>query len=342
MLLNMLVTAGAVSPSSGSGTGVTMHGEDAFKLLIGNTLLSIGEKGTPTYRYFMNEHLEYRCLSIDLSSVSKGEKDIYAGASGCELYFVSLRNGRLCESSSYLRCQDHELTLTLRPRSRAAAIGESRVLGHISLPTTDNKHGADPIDHDLIKGDYDLVRGNATIFPDFNPVPQPQLIQPKVVYGKFPSVYVNGCRGERRLSTLTQSDAISKLVGNTLVLLDRDGKFDGRTGEYFDPKGGVVSVTIPKPPPEGSSILHPTSDIYGGIFINRWKVENGELCRTLNDAPAKFLCGTPPVVLQKPAEAGTQVAPRFCAGDSFLGEAFVAKGMLWESTLVNPRKETSS
>jgi hypothetical protein len=74
MLLNMLVMAGAVSPSSGSGTDVTMHGEDAFKLLIGNTLRSISEKGTPSYRYFMNEHIEYHCLSIDRLSPARARR----------------------------------------------------------------------------------------------------------------------------------------------------------------------------------------------------------------------------------------------------------------------------
>jgi hypothetical protein len=326
MLLNVSLLPGFLTPSPGSAAPVTMHGEDAFRLLTGNTLRAVGEKGAPTYRYFMSEHLEYHCLNLDLSGVKQGERDMYAGAAGCTIYYISMKDGRLCESSTYLRCQNHELKLTFHSQPAHSKARNNQVLGLVSLPATGSDNGTDPVDHDLIKGDYELIRGNATIFPDFSPEPRPKLVEVNSPDGKLPSSDIGGCLGERRVSTLPSADAISKLTGNTLVSLGRDGKFDGQTAEYFDPNGQVVFVTLPRRPPESSDVLHPSSDARGMIFVNRWKVEGGKLCRTENDDPARFLCGTPFAIVQRPEAAGVDVPSRICVRNTALKEGFLAEG----------------
>jgi hypothetical protein len=317
-------TAGAVP--SGSKNEVTVRGDDALKLLVGNTLRSVGDKNLiPEYRYFMSGRFEYLCRSWDPVNVKRSEILVNREAVGCTILYVSVKDGRLCESHSYEECQGHEFTLTFRGQSKVADAEDGQVLGRVIFPITDTKRGTDPIDHDLIKGDYDLVKGNATIFPNFNPAPKADLIRSDTPDIEPPLVDVQGCNGERRLNTLSASEGKSKIIGNTLVLLDRNGKFDGRTGEYYDPDGRIIVIKIPAAP-EGASLLHPSGEIGGGIFVNRWRIENGELCRTENDEPAKFFCNMSSVLLQKPNDPGNQAAPRFCVGRSSIGDGFIAKG----------------
>lgn len=62
-------------------------------------------------------------------------------------------------------------------------------------------------------------------------------------------------------------------------------KFDGRTAEYFGPDGRMISIAIPEGPPADASPSHPSQNSKGGIGINHWKIEKGELIRTENDNP---------------------------------------------------------
>jgi hypothetical protein len=321
-----LDVATADAASSDSTKTVTVRGDDALKLLVGNTLRSHGNKKlVPEYRYFMSERFEYRCEGWDPSNVKRSEIHVHREAAGCTILFVSLRGGRLCESYQYEKCQDHELTLTFRQQSKVTDVRDGQVLGRVTFPIADKKTGAGLIDRDLIKGNYDLVKGNATIFPDFNPAPKPDLIQSGTPNVEPPSFNGQGCNGERHLSTLSDSDANSKIIGNTLVLLDRNGKFDGRTGEYYDPHGRIIVIKIPAAP-EGASILNPSGEIAGNIFVNRWKVENGKFCRTENDEPTKYVCQVSTVLLQRPSASGNQAAPRFCVTRTGIGDGFLAKG----------------
>jgi hypothetical protein len=317
-------TVGATS--SGSDNAVTIRGDEALKLLVGNTLRSVGDKRlVPEYRYFMSERFEYRCDGWDPVNFKRSDIHAYREAAGCLILYVSVNDGRLCESHEYETCQDHEFTLTFHRRSKITDVEDGQVLGRVTLPITDTKRGTDPIDHDLIKGDYDLVKGNATIFPDFNPAPKADLIRSDAPDVEPPPFDVQGCNGERRLSTLSGSEGKSKIVGNTLVLLDRNGKFDGRTGVYYDPDGRIIVIKIPAAP-GGASLLHPSAEIAGSIFVNRWRIENGEMCRTENDEPTKFLCNMSSVLLQKPNDPGNQAAPRFCLSHSAIGNGFIARG----------------
>jgi hypothetical protein len=317
--------ATAGTAPSGSKDEVTVRGADALRLFIGNTLRSVGDKKlVPEYRYFINERFEYRCDGWDPVNVKRSEILAHREAAGCTILYVSIRDGRLCESFQYETCQDHAFRFTFRGQSKVTDAKDGQVLGRVIFPMTDTKRGTDPIDHDLIKGDYDLVKGNATIFPNFDPAPKADLIRSDTPDIEPPSFDVEGCNGERRLSTLSGSEGKSKIIGNTLVLLDSNGKFDGRTGEYYDPDGRIIVIKIPAAP-EGASLLHPSAEIAGSIFVNRWRMENGELCRTQNDEPTKFLCNMSSVLLQKP-DPGNQAAPRFCLGRSSIGNGFIAKG----------------
>ena len=271
----------------------------------------------------MNERFEYRCESGDLSNIARGKAKFYRESWGCEILTVSVENGRLCERYQREPCQDDAFALAFRGRSNSADVSDGQILGRVTVTRTGTKK-TDRLDYGLMAGDYDLIKGNATLFPAFNTAPKPDLIQSDA-RGLAPvTVDVDGCKGERRLSTLSRSDANSMLIGNTVILLDQSGKFDGRFGEYHDPDGRVVVIRMPVAPHIASPDLF--ADTSGTIFVNRWKMKNGEMCRTMNDEPAKFICGTPGVMLQVPKQPGNQVAPRFCVGDSGIGAGYIAKG----------------
>jgi hypothetical protein len=119
--------------------------------------------------------------------------------------------------------------------------------------------------------------------------------------------------------TLRGDDALKLLVGNTLrsvgdkKLVPEYRYFMNERFEYRCDGWDPVNVK-------------PSEMIGGSIFVNRWRIENGELCRTENDEPAKFFCHMSSVLLQKPNDPGNQAAPRFCVGRSSIGDGFIAKG----------------
>ena len=81
---------------------MTVRGDEALKLLVGNTLRSVGDKNLiPEYRYFMSERFEYRCRSWDPANIKPSEIPVYREAVGCTILYVSVKDGRLCESFQY-------------------------------------------------------------------------------------------------------------------------------------------------------------------------------------------------------------------------------------------------
>ncbi|MFK4658736.1 hypothetical protein ABIF97_008670 [Bradyrhizobium japonicum] len=324
LLLGAMVfaTDGFGAAALDANNAVTLRGADAFKVLVGNTLRSVGDsKLIPTFRYFMTERLEYRCHGWDPSAVTRKDIKLYGEAGGCELVVVSLKEGRLCESHQYEQCQDHELKLTFARRSDPTKAADGEAVGLVTLPGTDGTVTA-LIDHDLIKGRYELIKGNGTIFPSFDPVPKPELLQPDTLPS---SLLTQDSARTPRSAGLSDAEATSRIVGNTMVLLGRDGKPDGRAGEYYSPDGRIVVISIPAPT-EGADLAHPSAEGAGSIFINRWKVENGRLCRTENDEPTKFICAVSACV-EVPEPPSDHAAPRYCAGNSGIGShAYIAKG----------------
>jgi hypothetical protein len=68
-IASITVEAATVSVQSDKN-GVTVRGDEALKLLVGNTLRSVGDKKlVPEYRYFMSERFEYRCDGWDPANV---------------------------------------------------------------------------------------------------------------------------------------------------------------------------------------------------------------------------------------------------------------------------------
>jgi hypothetical protein len=326
MLLSaiMLPVTGLGAARADPKSVMIVRGEDTLKLLTGNTLRSVGKKSIPDYRYFMNERFEYRCESGDLSNIGREKAKFYRESWGCEILTVSVKNGRLCEIYRHEPCQDDVFALAFRGRSNSIDARNGQMLGRVTVSRTGAKK-ADPLDYGLMAGDYDLIKGNATIFPAFDVAPEPEFVHSNAPGGPPVSIDVEGCIGERRLLTLRRGDAYSKIIGNTVILLDQSGKFDGRTGEYYDREGKVVVIKIPVAS-EKTGPPDPFADTAGSIYLNRWKIEKGEFCRTMNDEPAKFICGSPGVILQEPKQPGHQAAPRFCVGDSGIGPGFIAKG----------------
>jgi hypothetical protein len=309
-------TAGA-APSD-SKNGVTVRGDEALKLLVGNTLRSVGDKNlVPEYRYFMSERFEYRCDGWDPSNIKRSAIKFYSETSGCSILIVSVKDGRLCENFRYETCQDYEFAFMFRERTRMTNVKIGQILGRITLlkPNSGRPHEyGNPTE-------YDLIKGNATIFPEFDLQPKPDLLQ------SYNSHSADATE-ERRCTDgfrLSASEGISKIIGSTLISRDRTDKFDGRHGEYFDPKGRIVSIGIPAAPPEGASLLNPSEDSAGGISINRWKIMNGEFCTTENDEPTKFICGLYFVVQQKPKDADGSAETRLCVGSTGPMK-FIAKG----------------
>ncbi|MDE5440589.1 hypothetical protein GWG65_03805 [Bradyrhizobium sp. CSA207] len=313
---------GLSAAASDANKPATLRGPEAFKVLVGNTLRSVGDsKLIPTFRYFMSDQVEYRCRGWDPSGLARRDIRLHSEAGGCELLFVALKEGRLCESYQYEQCQDHELKLTFARRSDPTKVAEGEVLGRVTLPGTD-RAASDPIDHDLIKGKFELVKGNGTIFPNFDPVPKPELLRPDTLPL---SLHTQDFGKTLRSVGLSDAEATSKIIGNTMVRLGPDGKPDGRAGEYYGPDGRITVISIPKSP-EGADLLHLSAEAAGTVFINRWKIENGGLCRTENDEPTKFICAVS-LSLEAPEQSGDQAAPRYFAGNSGIGpRAYIAKG----------------
>ncbi|MDE5461844.1 hypothetical protein [Bradyrhizobium sp. CSS354] len=318
----MFAPGGLAAAASDANKSVTLRGAEAFNLLVGNTLRSVGNsKLIPAFRYFMTQQFEYRCSGWDPSGLAARDIRLHSEAGGCELLFVALRQGRLCESYQYEECQEHELELTFARRSDPAKVAEGEVFGVVTLPET-GRTATGPSDPDLIKGKFELVKGNGTIFPNFDPVPKPDLVRPDPLALSLPP---QDSGRTQRLIGLSDAEATTKIIGNTMVRLGPDRKSDGRRGEYYTPDGRIIVISIPKPP-EGIDLLHPSAEIAGTIFINRWKIINGALCRTENDEPTKFNCNVS-LSLEPPEQAGDQGTPRYVAGNSGVGQgAYLAKG----------------
>jgi len=280
----------------------TLRGPGALQFLIGKTLLSAGNSQSgPTYRYFMNDHLEYRCLGVSPAGLSRNDLRVYNEANGCALLVISMKGQRLCEAVGYENCGRHDFALTIRTAAKSTlSSGDHQLLGKVKLsyaePTPAGSNFNNP-------AEYDLFQGNATLFPDFDPSPRPNLLE---------SIGRKGMDKEQRRCLESEETALdSKIVGNTLVWRNRDGKFDGRHAEYFDPDGRIVSIAIPESPAPDASPALPSQDSIGGIGINHWKIEKGELIRTENDEPTKFCCGLS-VGLQKPENASNTSQVRSC------------------------------
>jgi hypothetical protein len=314
----ILLTFNGLTPAWSAGRGVViLRGAGALKLLVGNTLRPIGDpKLIPTYRYFMTQDLEYRCRGWDPAKLAPNDINLHIEAGGCEILRLSLRNGRLCESFQYERCEDHAFGVTFKSVA-PLSVAQGQVLGRITLREGDRPQAAGRGNRDPRA--YDLIKGNGTIFPDFDPAPKPELDRPETLPNSADE------QGKSGPIALGDREVASKLIGNTAVLLGRDGKPESRSGEYYSPDGRIVVINIPAPP-GGADVLHPSAQIAGNIFVNRWKVEDGKLCRTENDEPAKFICAAS-ACLELPDPAGGRTAASYCAGNSAIGpHAYISKG----------------
>src|ERR1017187_1934721 len=128
----LAATAGAAPDRTNE---VTLRGDDALRLLVGNTLRSVQDKKSiPTYRYFMNERLEYHCEGWNFSNVRRSEIMIHRETSGCEILITSIKDGRLCESYEYETCEQRAFALSFRGRPQAANVKAGQILGRVTLP----------------------------------------------------------------------------------------------------------------------------------------------------------------------------------------------------------------
>ncbi|WP_298872094.1 hypothetical protein [uncultured Bradyrhizobium sp.] len=299
-----------------STTASTLRGPEALQFLIGKTLRSTGNSQSgPTYRYFMNDHLEYRCLGVSPAGLSRRDLRFYDEANGCALLVISMKGQRLCEAVGYENCGQHDFALTIRKAAESTlSSGDHQLLGKVKLsyadPTPVGSNFNNP-------AEYDLFQGNATLFPDFDPSPRPNLLES---IGREEMD-----QEERRCVESGEIASDTKIVGNTLVWRNRDGKFDGRNAEYFDPDGRIISIAIPESPPADASPSHPSQDSEGDIGINHWKIEKGWLLRTENDEPTKFCCGLS-VRLQKPKNASAASQARSCVTASQTPTKYIVEG----------------
>ena len=316
----LAATAGA-APSDRTNE-VTLRGDDALRLLVGNTLRSVQDKKSiPTFRYFMNERLEYHCEGWNFSNVRRSEIMIHRETAGCEILIPSVRDGRLCENYA-TTCEDNELALRFRKLSTASDVKAGQLLGRVTVLR---------MRYSTAPGEYDLIKGNATIFPDFDPATKQNVLQSEAPDVKIEINRVKefACTdGTSEIIRLDHADEVnSAIIGNTLIPFNNafnknPGTFDARNGNYFDPKGIIVSVGIPTAP-EGAFDQTLSGTSVGGISLYRWKIEDGKLCRTEGEEPAKFFCDRFSVYLEK--ASATRPNSRYCVlyGYEVL---FVAKG----------------
>lgn len=89
----MLVASDGRAAAQTNEAVVTMKGEEAFKLLVGNTLRSIATSNelVPTYRYFKNEHIEYDCQGGKFAVKSPKELKVVRWTVGCVILWTALR-----------------------------------------------------------------------------------------------------------------------------------------------------------------------------------------------------------------------------------------------------------
>lgn len=307
-------------------TASILRGPEALQFLVGKTLRSVGgSQSGPTYRYFMNDHLEYRCRGANPTRFSRSDLRLYDGSNGCDLLSISMEGQRLCESSWYKQCGEHDLALGIRKVARSTPISGHQLLGRVTLTF------ADPAGGNFDKpAQYDLFEGNATIFPDFDPTPRPDLLE---------SVELKDLVDEERRclegAPPRGNELISKIVGNTLVWRDRGGNFDGRRAEYFSEDGHITSIVTPERPLPSNSPVLPFESA-GGISINRWKIEDGLLCRTENDDPSRYVCGDL-VRLQKPKSPGDASQSRWCVSASQTETKYIVDGNPYRIGFAVPR-----
>lgn len=310
------VTSSGATPLYSTVASV-LKGPEALQFLAGKTLRSIrNSKSGPTYRYYVNDHLEYRCLGVDLTGVGRSNPRVYGETEGCAVLTLSMKEQRLCETDAYEECAKHQFAFTFRKVAGPTIVSGHHLLGRIKLKYADPTPAGSNFEN---PAEYDLFEGNATIFPNFDPTSRPDLLE---------SVEPKDLDDEERRclegAPPRGNELISKIVGNTLVWRDRGGKFDGRRAEYFGQDGLVTSIVIPERPLPSNSPVMPLES-GGGISINRWKIEKGLLCRTENDYPTRYVCGGL-VRLQKPKSPSDASQSRWCVSASQTETKYIIDG----------------
>jgi len=302
-------------------TASTLRGPEALQFLVGKTLRSVGSsKSGLIYRYFINDHLEYRCLGVSPTGLSRDDLRVYNEANGCDLLVISMNGQRLCEANWDEKCGQHDFAFTFRKAAKSKLSSGYQLLGRATLSYADPTPAGSNFDN---PAEYDLFQGNATIFPDFDPSPRPNLLE-SIEREEMDE------EGRRCLDAKPSGEAelSSRIVGNTLVWRDRGGKFDGRNAEYFDPNGRIISIAIPKSPPADASPSHPSQNSAGSIGINHWKIDKGVLIRTENDEPTRFCCGLGLLFAgsQKPKNPSEASQTRWCVTASQTPTKYIVKG----------------
>jgi len=293
----------------------TLRGPEALHFLVGKTLRSVGSSQSgPTYRYFMNDHLEYRCLGVSPTGLRRHDVRVYNEAKGCDLLVISMKGQRLCEANWYENCGQHDFAFSIRKAAKSTLSSGFQLLGKVTLSHADRTPAGSNFNN---PAEYDLFQGNATIFPDFDPSPRPNLLE-SVGREEMDEE-------ERRCHESGETALASRIVGNTLVSRNRDEKFDGRRAEYFDPNGRIVSIVIPESPPPDATPSHPSQKSEGSIGINHWKIEKGDLIRTENDEPTRFCCGLT-VRSQKPKNTSDAPQTRWCVTASQTETKYIVEG----------------
>jgi hypothetical protein len=319
MLTSVPFAASGDEMPRASKTANVLRGAEALQFLVGKTLRSVGgSKSGPTYRYFMNDHLEYRCLGIEPARLGRRHTRINDEANGCDVLAISMKGQRLCEASWYEECGQHDFTYTFRKIPKSTTSSGRQLLGKVLLTHADPTPAGSNFNNPT---EYDLFQGNVTIFPDFDPSPRPGLLD-SIERGEM------GFEQRRCASgmPLGETEVAPKIVGNTLVSREPGGTFDGRRAEYFDPNGQIIAIAIPEILPFYANPLRPSQDSAGGIFINHWKIEKGQLCRTENDDPAKFYCGGLSVWVPKPKISSDASQPRWCVTASQTQTKYIVEG----------------
>jgi hypothetical protein len=285
------------------------------------------------YRYFRNEHLEYFCEGGKFAEKSATDLKTVRWVVGCDLRSILFKDNHLCESISGEGCQYDDLSFVFR-RMAGSKAQDGQILGRVRIKRSSMDKRAATL-REPLEGEFDLVKGNATPFPNLDSQPKPELLSSL----DSPSAIRDEERRCGEGEALDPQQAAQALKDSTVVVYDQDGRFNGRSAEYFDSNGHIVGFSIPyfasndKVQPDG---LRPSDDS-GRIFIHRWTIDKkGYLCRTDPQDPLTFDC-TYSVRRHKPTPGAVDAPPRLCLYDGYV--QFIIKGNPFAVDVEHLRRE---
>ena len=132
----------------------TLRGPEALQFLVGKTLRSVrSSQSGSTYRYFLNGHLEYRCLGVSPPGLRQHDLRVYNEAKGCDLLSISMKGQRLCEANWYENCGQHDFAFSIRKAAKSTLSSGDQLLGKVTLsyadPTPAGNNFNNPTEYDL-------------------------------------------------------------------------------------------------------------------------------------------------------------------------------------------------